>query len=124
MTQAEFNELPLLLRRHDVCELLGWPAELVHDYRRDGDLRVFQPNPEVARAYYYRADVAKIHGQLALDVSFIDELPEFIRAGQFMHYSGLSPRSFYTACNCGQLVDLRHDGHYRRFYAKDLEWFT
>jgi len=124
MTQTEFNVLPLLLRRHQVCEILGWRVRCVQDFRADGDLRIFRPDPADPFAYYFRADLARITGRLVMDPGLIAGLPVWIRSGQFRHLSGLSEHSFYLAVKHGQLVGLRSRRRPQmQFYSKDLEWF-
>ena len=124
MTQEEFNDLPLLLRRAEVCQILDWSPARVHEWREDGVLRIFLPNPQDAYAYYYRADVARIHGHLVMDTQFIGHLPMWIRSGLFRRFSGLAEHAFYAALEHGQLVGLRRNGRRQEFYSKDLEWFV
>lgn len=125
MTQDTFNELPLLLRRSQVLEALpSWDADTLYAYREDEDLRTFQPDPESSFAYYYKSDVARIHGR-GLEVCIEwEELPEWLRRREFMDVTGLARHALDRACATGMLAAIRRrdDGN-RRFYREDLRWF-
>jgi hypothetical protein len=124
MTQVEFDELPLLLERAEVFAALPvLSRRALDEYRLDGDLRTFQPDPEEPRAFYFTADVGRIHGRLTMGTDWLDELDEWLGAGEFSDVTGLPLKTVRRACETGQLAGVRHDGGYRRFYRDDLKWF-
>lgn len=126
MNQADYNALPLLLLHRQVVAAL---PELTHralyEFRRDGDLRTFQPDPDRPFAYYYKVDVGRIHGRLALEMDWLDALEEWVESGPFCTISGLCREALDRACGSRQLVAVRWTGSHghRRFYSRDLEWF-
>jgi hypothetical protein len=120
--------LPLLLHRRRVLELLdGFTPDLVYDYRRDGDLRVFRPDPDTAWAYYYTLDVARIHGHMQQNWNWneaaLETLPEELTPEQFEEVSGLAPRAFWTACRCRTLASHRTP-HGLRVPRQELKRFV
>lgn len=101
------DHLPLLLHRHDVFAWLpGINLRALIEYKRDGDLRVFRPNPASRWGYYFAADVSRIAGR-RLDTGWIEELPEELATDQFTQHSGLAPWALYLALRHGTLAHRR-----------------
>lgn len=114
---------PLLLPRREVLRLLpGFTPDLVADYRRDGDLRVFLPNPATAFGYYFAVDVARIAGR-PLDCAWVGQLPEELAPEDFATRSGLCPWALYLALRHGTLPH-RRTAHGLRVLSRGLYPFT
>ena len=119
MTQYEFDRLPLLLRPADaMMALAGVKRNDFYEMRKDGELRVFQPDPGHAFAYYYKADIARAAG-LKVDQKAVMELPERLNEFQFKHVTGLSDLAILQGIASGQLRDVGRDGA-RLFASADL----
>jgi hypothetical protein len=119
MTQYEFDRLPLLLRPAEaMMALAGVKRNDFYEMRKAGDLRVFQPDPAHAFAYYYKADVGRAAG-LKMDPKAWMELPERLNEFQFKHVTGLSDLAILQGIASGQLRDAGKNGM-RLFARADL----
>jgi len=119
MTQYEFDRLPLLLRPADAMMVLaGVHRNDFYGMRKDGSLRVFQPDPAHPFAYYYKVDVGRAAG-LKLDPKAVLGLPERLNEFQFKHVTGLSDLAILQGIESGQLRDVGRNG-LRLFASADL----
>ena len=126
MTQQEFDKLPLLLKFSQVMDVLdGVGRHNVYALRRDGSVRTFCPIPDDGqhRSYYFKSDVARVHGRLVMNTDFIYRLPVWLRSTQFLTVTGLCRRAFDTAVRNEHLVFIRHRNGWGKLYREDLKWF-